>query len=202
MQLRQRRSFRAAARVHSESRWRRPATLSEEPSRTASIRTGRLRAAPRRSWPHKCYGIHQSLQMNATASTPVPARRPASFPFEKHSVTSNRTGCRWKRSWRSAVARRRRALGGRRVQRRGRLVERRERRVHALDGGLAEQRHQGDVKVEDIKPDYRSGRPRRVRRRALRDGRRVLVQDAHDFIGPGRPPSGGFLLPNECSGTL
>ena len=36
----------------------------------------------------------------------------------------------------------------------------------------------------------------------LRDGRRVLVRRAHDFIEPGRPPSGGSLLPNECGGTL
>ena len=141
--------------------------------------------------------------MAATASTPVAARRPASFPFEKHSVTSNRTGRRWKWSWRSAVVHRRRALGGRRAQRRAHgLVERLERRIQALDGGLAEQRRRGDVELEDIKPDYRSGRPRRVRRHALRDGRRVLVRRAHDFIEPGRPPSGGFLLPNECSGTL
>ena len=103
--------------------------------------------------------------MAATASTPVAARRPASFPFEKHSVTSNRTGRRWKWSWRSAEAHHSRALGGRRAQRRAHgLVERRERRVQAFDGGLAEQRRRGDVELEDIKPDYRSGCPRRVRR--------------------------------------
>ena len=141
--------------------------------------------------------------MAATASTPVAARRPASFPFEKHSVTSNRTGRRWKWSRRSAVAHRRRALGRRLALRRAHgLVERRERRVQAFDGGLAEQRRRGDVELEDIKPDYRSGRPRRVRRHALRDGRRVLVRRAHDFVEIGRPPSGGSLLPNECSGTL
>ena len=97
----------------------------------------------------------------------------------------------------------RRVLGGRRAQLRAHgLVERLERRVQAHDGGLAEKHRRGDVELEDIKPDYRSGRPRRVRRHALRDGRRVLVRRAHDFIEPGRPPSGGFLLPNECSGTL
>ena len=98
---------------------------------------------------------------------------------------------------------RRRALGGRRAQRRAHgLFERRERRVQALDGGLAEQRRRGDLGLEDIKPDYRSGRPRRVRRHALRDGRRVLVRRAPDFAEIGRPPSTDSLLPNECSGTL
>ena len=141
--------------------------------------------------------------MAATASTPVAARRAASFPFEKHSVTSNRTIRRWKWSWRSAVAQCRRVLGGRRAQRRAHgLVERFERRVQAHDGGLAEQRHRGDLEPEDIKPDYRSGRPRSVRRHALRDGRLVLVRRAQNFVDKGRPPSGGFLLPNECSGTL
>ena len=78
--------------------------------------------------------------MAATASTPVAARRPASFPSEKHSVTSNRTGRRWKGFWRSAVVHRRRVLGGRCAQRRAHgLVERLERRVQAHDGGLAEQ---------------------------------------------------------------
>ena len=77
--------------------------------------------------------------MAATASTPV-AMRPASFPSEKHNVTSNWTGRRWKWSWRSAVAHHSRALGGRRAQRRAHgLIERLERRVQADDGGLAEQ---------------------------------------------------------------
>ena len=87
--------------------------------------------------------------------------------------------------------------GRRRAQRRAHgLVERRECRVQA------EHRRRGDLELEDIKPDYRSGRPRRVRRHALRDGRRVLVRRAPDFAEIGRPPSTGSLLPNECSGTL